>query len=155
MPTCGFALPSLAAVLACIAFATTVAGGAPASHAAALEEAVQGLSAKSYKDRAVGVEILAATGHPRAIPILEALGNVPFLVIDDLGVQRDTDWEVEMLYNLVDARYTGQLLTFVTTNKNVEELKGLADGRIYSRFLEMCYIIHVQGSDYRQHAQKS
>lgn len=91
----------------------------------------------------------------QAIPILEALSNVPFLVIDDLGVQRDTDWEVEMLYNLVDARYTGQRLTFVTTNKNVEELKGLADGRIYSRFLEMCYIIHVQGSDYRQHAQKS
>jgi len=75
MPTRGFALPSLAAVLACIAFAATVAGGATASHAATLEEAVQGLSAKSYKDRAVGVEVLAATGHPRAIPILEAMAK--------------------------------------------------------------------------------
>lgn len=90
----------------------------------------------------------------QAIPILETLSSVPFLVIDDLGVQRDTDWEVEMLYNLVDARYTEHLLTFITTNKNVEDLKGLAGGRIYSRFLEMCYIIHVQSPDYRQHAQK-
>ncbi len=75
MPTRGFALPSLTVVLACIAVAATVAGGAPASHAATLEEAVQGLSAKSYKDRAVGVEVLAATGHPRAIPILEAMAK--------------------------------------------------------------------------------
>ena len=90
----------------------------------------------------------------QAIPILETLSTIPFLVIDDLGVQRDTDWEVEMLYNLVDARYTEQLLTFVTTNKNIDDLKGLAGGRIYSRFLEMCYIINVQSPYYRQHAQR-
>ncbi|MCY3701747.1 MAG: urea ABC transporter permease subunit UrtB [Rhodospirillales bacterium] len=86
MPTRGFALPLLAAVFACFAFAATVAGGAPASHAATLEEAVQGLSAKSYKDRAVGVEVLAATGHPRAIPILEAMAKGQLFVRKADGV---------------------------------------------------------------------
>ena len=81
---------------------------------------------------------------------MEQLSSVPFLVIDDFGVQRDTEWEVEMLYNLIDARYADQRLTIITTNRNIEEVRDLADGRIYSRFLEMCHIIHVQAPDYRE-----
>jgi DNA replication protein DnaC len=92
--------------------------------------------------------------HGQALPIVEQLSSVPFLVIDDFGVQRDTEWEVEMLYNLIDARYAEQRLTIVTTNRNVEKVKDLADGRIYSRFLEMCHIIHVQAPDYREHSKR-
>ncbi len=36
--------------------------------------------------------------------ILDELVNVPFLVIDDFGVQRNTEWESEMLYTLNDSR---------------------------------------------------
>jgi len=92
--------------------------------------------------------------HGQAMPILETLSTVPFLVIDDFGVQRNTEWEIEMLYNLVDARYADQRFTVVTTNQGIEDIKGLAAGRIYSRFLEMCYIIHVQAPDYREYAKK-
>ena len=90
----------------------------------------------------------------QAVPILETLGAVPFLVIDDLGIQRDTEWEIEMLYNLIDARYADRRLTVVTTNKGLEDIKGLAQGRIYSRFLEMCRIIHVTAPDFREHFRK-
>jgi len=109
MPTRGFALPSLAAVLACIAFAVTVTGGAPASHAATLEEAVQGLSAKSYKDRAVGVEILAATGHPRAIPILEAMAKGQLFVrkADGVTVIGHKTGKVYSLTNALDGSAVG------------------------------------------------
>ncbi len=92
--------------------------------------------------------------HGQAIPILETLSTVPFLVIDDFGVQRNTDWELEMLYNLVDARYADQHITIVTTNQNLDQIKELAEGRIYSRFLEMCYIIHITAPDYREYARK-
>ena len=92
--------------------------------------------------------------HGQAIPIVEKLSTVPFLVIDDLGVQRDTEWEVEMLYNLIDARYADQRLTIVTTNQKVDDIKGLANGRIYSRFLEMCHIIHIQAPDYREYFKR-
>ena len=82
--------------------------------------------------------------------MIEVLSNVPYLVIDDFGVQRNTEWEMEILYNLIDARYANRRLTFVTTNQKADELKELAQGRIYSRFLEMCHIIHVDGYDFRE-----
>ena len=88
--------------------------------------------------------------HGQALPMLEVLSTVPYLVIDDFGVQRNTEWELEILYNLIDARYANQRLTFVTTNQKADELKDLAQGRIYSRFLEMCKIIHVTGHDFRE-----
>lgn len=87
--------------------------------------------------------------YGRSTEIIEELIEVPFLVIDDFGVQRDTDWEQEMLYNLVDARYQEERVTLVTTNKNIDDFRELADGRIYSRFLEMFHIVHVQSPDYR------
>ena len=94
-----------------------------------------------------------STIHGQALPIVESLSSVPFLVIDDFGVQRNTEWELEMLYNLVDARYSDQRLTMVTTNRPLDEIKELADGRIYSRFLEMCKIIQVTAPDYREYSK--
>ena len=86
----------------------------------------------------------------QAMPMIDMLSNVPFLVIDDFGVQRNTEWEMEILYNLIDARYANQRLTFITTNQKVNDLKDLAQGRIYSRLLEMCHIIEVKGHDFRE-----
>ena len=86
--------------------------------------------------------------------MIDVLSNVPYLVIDDFGVQRNTEWEMEILYNLIDSRYANRRLTFVTTNQKVDELKDLAQGRIYSRFLEMCHIIHVTGEDFRELGNK-
>ncbi len=91
--------------------------------------------------------------HGKSEAFLRTLGNVPFLVIDDFGVQRNTEWEVEMLYNLVDTRYAHRRFTIVTTNQDIESVKDLADGRLYSRFIEMCYIIRIQGTDFRKHAR--
>jgi DNA replication protein DnaC len=81
--------------------------------------------------------------------ILEDLSTVPCLAIDDFGVQRNTEWEQEMLYNLVDARYEYERLTLVTTNKPIEEVEELHGGRIYSRLQEMCRVVHVEAPDYR------
>ena len=88
--------------------------------------------------------------HGQGFQIQEELFRVPFLVIDDLGVQKNTEWVLEILYNLVDARYSEQRLTFVTTNQTADQIKDLAGGRIYSRFVEMCHLIHIQGPDYRE-----
>ena len=87
--------------------------------------------------------------YGQSTQIIEALTDVPFLVIDDFGLAKDTEWAQEMLYNLVDARYQEERVTLVTANKNVEEFRELAGGRIYSRFMEMFHIVHVQAPDYR------
>lgn len=85
--------------------------------------------------------------------IMEELCNLPFLMLDDLGVQRGTEWEMEMLYNLVDARYGDERFTIVTTNQPPDEFKDLSQGRIYSRFMEMCHLVDMKGIDYRRHLQ--
>lgn len=91
--------------------------------------------------------------YGRTWQIVEELCNMPFLVLDDFGIQRGTDWEMEMLYELVDARYAEERFTVITTNQDIEEIRKLSRGRIYSRLVEMCYLIPMQGEDYRQHMQ--
>ncbi len=81
--------------------------------------------------------------------ILDELIEIPFLVIDDFGVQRNTEWESEMLYNLIDSRYAEERPTIITSNIDIKELKKVAHGRIYSRIKEMCKIIHFDLDDYR------
>ena len=81
--------------------------------------------------------------------ILDELIDVPFLVIDDFGVQRNTEWESEMLYNLIDARYEHEHVTLITSNVNISEFSGVAHGRIHSRIKEMCSIYKVDLPDFR------
>ncbi len=92
--------------------------------------------------------------YGQTFQIIEELGSVPFLVIDDFGVQRNTPWELEMLYNLIDARYKEEKFTIITTNKHIDEIKELFEGRIYSRLLEMCHMVHVTLPDYRLNFEK-
>lgn len=82
--------------------------------------------------------------------ILDELIHIPFLVIDDFGVQRNTEWESEMLYNLIDSRYSEERVIIVTSNFHINKFKDVAQGRIYSRILEMCSVIHVDLPDYRE-----
>jgi len=78
------------------------------------------------------------------------LAEVDVLVVDDFGVQRDSPWEAETLYNLVDARYEAEKFTIFTSNNNpFKTLKELSGGRILSRLKEMCSIVEVSGPDYR------
>jgi DNA replication protein DnaC len=89
--------------------------------------------------------------YGRTWQIVEELCNLPFLMLDDFGTQRGTEWEMEMLYNLVDARYGEKRFTIITTNQPLQELKDLSQGRIYSRLVEMCRLVEMEGIDYRQH----
>lgn len=78
------------------------------------------------------------------------------LVIDDFGVQRDSPWEQETLYNLVDSRYEAERFTIFTSNQNPHKAFGeLSHGRILSRIKEMCRIIEITGDDYRDRFQKN
>jgi DNA replication protein DnaC len=82
--------------------------------------------------------------------VLDQLCNMPFLLIDDFGTQRGTEWENEMIYELIDARYTEERPTIVTTNISVEDFKRRDNDRVCSRILHMCRPIAMTGSDYRK-----
>jgi DNA replication protein DnaC len=88
--------------------------------------------------------------HGRTWQILDHLCKVPYLVLDDFGVQRGTEWETEMLYELVDARYGEEKFTIVTSNQSRDELEDVAGGRVLSRLFEMCHVVDMKGQDYRE-----
>ena len=61
------------------------------------------------------------------------LREVPLLVLDNLGVQRPTEWAMERLMTIINHRCENGLSLMVTTNKSIENLPGDDDGRIGSR----------------------
>ena len=89
---------------------------------------------------------------------ISSLSGFSLLIIDDLGIERSTDYAKEQVYSIIDERYKSGLPVIVTTNLTIEDLRcpmQLADARIYSRILEMCTLVHVAGSDRRTAAGKS
>ena len=99
--------------------------------------------------------------------------GVQVLVIDELAKGRNTDWELTILDHFISTRYNDDdKVTLVTTNfkdkldkpvvsSNRNEKQGLSDAykkynleekigaRIYSRLMEMCKKINLEGKDYR------
>lgn len=75
--------------------------------------------------------------------LLDSLARYKLLIIDDLGVERDSSFGLEQIFNVVDARSHAHLPIIVTTNLSMEEMKNPASvqyGRIYDRVLEMCQV---------------
>lgn len=89
---------------------------------------------------------------------IEALTNVSVLILDDLGIERDTSYAKEQVYNIVNSRYLKQKPTIFTTNLPYEKIQNPDDGveyeRIYSRIIEMCIPVKVIGEDFRKRLQK-
>lgn len=89
---------------------------------------------------------------------IEALTNVSVLILDDLGIERDTSYAKEQVYNIVNSRYLKQKPTIFTTNLPYEKIQNSDDGveyeRIYSRIIEMCIPVKVIGEDFRKRLQK-
>ena len=78
------------------------------------------------------------------------MAEIDLLVIDDFGVNRGTEWEMETLYNLVDARYEAEKFTIFTANLDPKkEFSDISNQRIYSRIKEMCRIVELNGKDFR------
>lgn len=73
--------------------------------------------------------------------LLDRLSVYKLLIIDDLGVERDSSFAAEQVFNVIDARASSKLPLIVTTNMTLEELEHPASmqyARIYDRVLELC-----------------
>ena len=88
---------------------------------------------------------------------LERAARVPLLALDDLGMERATDWAVETLSALIDERVAAGLPTIVTSNYKVGDLAALWGGmegaRCASRLVGACERIEVAGPDRRVHGR--
>jgi DNA replication protein DnaC len=79
------------------------------------------------------------------------------LILDDFGMERQTDYAKEQIFNIIDNRYLARLPLIVTTNLSLQELKhpgSMVDQRIFDRVLEMCVPICFNGESLRQQKAK-
>jgi DNA replication protein DnaC len=72
------------------------------------------------------------------IGLLDQLGTVDLLHLDDLGAERQTEWVLEQLYSIVNTRYEDQRSVVVTTNLEPDTLAQQIGARTVSRLIEMC-----------------
>lgn len=82
--------------------------------------------------------------------LLGRLARVDLLHLDDLGAEKRTEWVLEQLYTLVDARYEAERSVIVTTNiVDRDTLEAQVGERTASRLTEMCEQYTLVGNDMR------
>lgn len=84
---------------------------------------------------------------------IDSLNKYSLLIIDDLGIERSTEFALEQVFNVIDSRYRSKLPLIVTTNMTLDELKhpqDLARSRIYDRVLERCVPLKINNQNIRQ-----
>lgn len=84
---------------------------------------------------------------------IDGLNRYALLILDDLGVERKTEYMQEQVFNIVDARYRSGLPMIVTTNLTNDDFKkadDIGNARIYDRIMERCQPIHAEGRSYRR-----
>ena len=80
--------------------------------------------------------------------LLNDLVSTEFLVIDDFGTERASDWAGEKFYQIVNKRYINKKVTFFTSNYDLKTLK--YDDRITSRIRERSYLVHFPEESVRE-----
>ena len=80
---------------------------------------------------------------------IERFSKIPYLLIDDFGAEKISDWAREIFYLIIDNRYGDERPTVITSNLNAKELAKKIDDRLMSRILHSCMVLTMDGDDYR------
>lgn len=86
---------------------------------------------------------------------IDSFNRFFLLVIDDLGIERNTEFAKEQVFNIIDSRYRAGLPMIITTNLSIDKIKkpnDIENERIYGRILERCFPIEVSGQSRRRKA---
>lgn len=84
---------------------------------------------------------------------IDSFNKYELLIIDDLGMERNSEFALEQVYNIIDSRYRSKKPLIITTNLTLEELKyppDLAHQRIYDRVLERCVPLKINNRNIRE-----
>jgi DNA replication protein DnaC len=83
------------------------------------------------------------------VDFLDRLAAVDLLHVDDVGAERSSEWVLEQLYAIVNARYEDERSMVITTNLSQERLEEQIGKRTVSRLKEMCEPVPLYGADAR------
>ncbi len=81
--------------------------------------------------------------------VVQEIIDVPFLVLDDLGKEKITDWRREQLYIIINDRVASGKPMVITSNCGIKELEKRLDRATVSRIVENAQVIECTGPDRR------
>ena len=84
----------------------------------------------------------------RKAPTIIDLCRPQFLILDDFGKHKVTDWVQQQFYALLDELWAEEKAVIITSNLPEKDFMRL-DKATLSRILGLCYHIPVRGQDYR------
>ncbi|MBR1930917.1 MAG: ATP-binding protein [Lachnospiraceae bacterium] len=85
---------------------------------------------------------------------MKALMSYDLLIIDDLGAERNTEFAVQNVFNVINRRWLSRKPMIITTNLTLDLMKETAKEdvnkcRIYDRILDVCKPVLVDGASKR------
>ena len=84
---------------------------------------------------------------------IRSLNGYELLIIDDLGVERSSEYALENIFSVIDWRYRSGKPLIITTNLPLAQLKQetkIEKKRIYDRILERCIPVKIDGVSRRE-----
>ena len=84
---------------------------------------------------------------------IRSLNGYELLIIDDLGVERNSEYALENIFSVIDWRYRSGKPLIITTNIPLVQLKQetkIEKKRIYDRILERCVPVKIDGVSRRE-----
>lgn len=90
--------------------------------------------------------------------LIKSFHQYDLLIIDDFGMERDTSFGMETVYQVIDGRYLDHKPLILTTNLSLEALKNPPDidhRRIYDRVLEMTTGVRFLGTNLREEQSRA
>lgn len=81
-------------------------------------------------------------------PISKMAKDADLLILDDVGANRMTEFEVSELFKLVDSR-NGKCTIYTTNYTSDDFTKNIAIHRVFSRMMQNTKIVVIKGDDYR------
>jgi DNA replication protein DnaC len=103
----------------------------------------------SFPELCVQLQEAWNDGGAGPLRIINRLAEIPILIVDDVGVEKTTDFVLQSAYLLFNKREQAELPTYGTSNLSIEQIGQKLDDRIASRIRGMCDVVTVGGEDQR------
>ena len=71
------------------------------------------------------------------------------VLIDDLGTTKETEWEIQTFYQIIDNKYEEMIPMIFTSNLNLQQIGVKMGDRFSSRISEMCELVEIDAPDRR------
>lgn len=91
-------------------------------------------------------------GQGGELAYMERVTGYGLLFLDDLGVEKPSDWVLQTLYLIVDQRYNDNQPLVISSNFDLDEIATRLDDRIASRIVGLCGkdgLVELEGNDLR------